>query len=83
MDRLGIAVVLLMAIFASAAYADSVLIGLLSFDAVIPGMPGSSGVNRSAVANLMGNPALDAFALPRDFPVRLRSGVRKMGSYEN
>jgi hypothetical protein len=53
----------------SAAFATPVPIGLLSFDTLIPGSPGSPGVNGFTIANLTGDPALDGFALPPDFPV--------------
>jgi hypothetical protein len=69
MCRLGIAVVLLMMLFASVACADLVPIGLLSFELVIPGTSGSPGVNGFTVANLTGDPAFNGFALPPDFPV--------------
>jgi hypothetical protein len=69
MGRLGIAVVLLMMLFASVACADLVPVGLLSFELVIPGASGSPGVNGFTVANLTGDPAFNGFALPPDFPV--------------
>jgi hypothetical protein len=66
MGSLRIAVVLMA--FVSAAYADLVPTGLLSFDILIPGMPGSPGLNGFTVANTR-YPTLDGFALPPDFPV--------------
>jgi hypothetical protein len=72
MGRLGIAVVLLMVASVSAAFADAVSIGLLSFDRLIPGAPGSPGVNGFTIANLTGDPAFDGFALTPDFPVSTR-----------
>jgi hypothetical protein len=51
------------------AVADTIAIGLLSFDVLIPGGPGIPGVNVFNISNLTGNPASGGFALAPDFPV--------------
>jgi hypothetical protein len=48
---------------------DTVNIGVISFDVLIPGGPGSPGVDVFDISNLTGDPASGGFALPPDFPV--------------
>src|SRR5580658_9899718 len=49
---------------AGAACANSVDLGVLSYDVFIPGAPGMPGVDAFDIANFTG-----AFGLPPDFPV--------------
>lgn len=44
-------------------------IGTLSFDVLIPGAPGSPGVNAFTVGNLTGDPSSGGNAVPPTFPV--------------
>lgn len=50
--------------FGSFAKADTVNVGVLSFNVLIPGAPGSPGINFFNVTNASGS-----FSLPADFPV--------------
>jgi hypothetical protein len=50
------------------ALAD-ISVGYLSFDALIPGAPGSPGVNAFTIGNLTGDPSAGGFAVPPTFPV--------------
>jgi hypothetical protein len=43
-------------------------VGVLSFDVLIPGVPGSPGINVFDISNLTGDPSSGGFALPPDFP---------------
>lgn len=51
------------------ADANSIAIGLISFDAFIAGAPGSPGTNAFNITNFTGDPGLGGFALPPSFPV--------------
>jgi len=55
--------------FPSQGKADTVTLGYISFDQLIPGFPGDPGVNGFTVANLTGDPAIGGNDLPPDFPV--------------
>ena len=51
------------------AIAATVSSGFLAFDTLIPGVPGSPGINVFTINNLTGDPGAGGFALPPDFPV--------------
>lgn len=51
------------------ACAATLNLGLVSFDVLIPGSPGSPGVNVFQIVNFTGDPSSGGFALPPDFPV--------------
>jgi hypothetical protein len=46
-------------------------LGYISFDNLIPGTPGSPGVNGFTIANLTGDPSSGGNDLPPDFPLSL------------
>src|ERR1019366_312893 len=52
----------------TAAFCDTVNIGLISFDVFIPGDINTPGVNVFNIYNFTGDPSLGGFALPPDFP---------------
>ena len=49
--------------------AAEIPIGLVSFDAFIPGGPDGPGVNIFTIGNLTGDPATGGYAVPPTFPV--------------
>jgi hypothetical protein len=49
--------------------ADTVAVGYLSFDVLIPGAPGSPGTNGFTIGNLTGDPSLGGNDLPPTWPV--------------
>ena len=51
------------------ALADTVALGYVSFDVLIPAAPGHPGVNTFTVANFTGDPSLGGNDLPPTFPV--------------
>jgi hypothetical protein len=52
----------------SYALGESINLGLISFDVLIPGSP-NGGVNVFNISNFTGDPGSGGFALPPDFPV--------------
>jgi hypothetical protein len=58
----------LLFLFPCSSFAEPMAIGFLSFDVFITGEE-SPGANVFTIANLTGDPLLDGFALPPDFPV--------------
>jgi hypothetical protein len=54
---------------AMTGHAGLLSIGYLSLDNLIPGAPGSPGVNIFTIANLTGDPSSGGNDLPPDFPV--------------
>lgn len=51
------------------AFADTINLGFVSFDAFIPGSSSSPGVNEFSINNFTGDPGLGGSALPSDFPI--------------
>jgi len=51
-----------------AAHADSLALGVVSFDVFLPGDGDAPGVNAFNIFNLTGDPAAGGFALDPDFP---------------
>jgi hypothetical protein len=51
------------------ALADILPVGYLSLDVLIPGAPGSPGVNAFTIGDLTGDPFAGGFAVPPTFPV--------------
>jgi len=49
-------------------HADTLNLGVLSFDVLVPGAPDAPGVNVFDIANLTGDTSGGGFALPPDFP---------------
>ena len=64
-----IAVAAALAILPTVAVADTVALGYVSFDVLIPGAPGIPGVNTFTVGNFTGDPSLGGNDLPPTFPV--------------
>lgn len=52
----------------SGLYAETLNLGVISFDSLIPGAPGLPGINGFTFSNFTGDPATGGFALPPDFP---------------
>ena len=65
--RLSVAVIFLCCPLV--ALADIFPVGYLSLDILIPGAPGSPGVNAFTVGDLTGDPSAGGFAVPPTFPV--------------
>ena len=53
----------------TAAFSETINLGIISFDVLTPGNGISPGVNVFNITNLTGDPLLSGFALPSDFPV--------------
>lgn len=66
-DRLVVALVFLCCPLV--AFAGILPVGYLSFDVLIPGAPGSPGVNAFTIGDLTGDPSAGGFAVPPTFPV--------------
>jgi hypothetical protein len=62
------ALLLALIILPGSALAD-ITVGFISFDNLIPGAPGSPGVNAFNIANFSGDPAAGGDALPPTFPI--------------
>src|SRR4051794_31074552 len=67
-DRPAVIVLLLLVIFSTAASADTINLGLISFDVLLPADGGNPGANSFNIVNFTGNPSSGGFALPPDFP---------------
>ena len=65
--RLSVAVIFLCCPLV--ALADIFPVGYLSLDILIPGAPGSPGVNAFTIGDLTGDPFAGGFAVPPTFPV--------------
>ena len=49
-------------------YAETLNLGVISFDSLIPGAPGLPGINGFTFSNFTGDAATGGFALSPDFP---------------
>jgi hypothetical protein len=60
---------LILILLPATALCDTISVGLISYDVLIPANGNTPGVNVFNISNLTGDPSVGGFALPPDFPV--------------